>query len=112
MSYKVVILPHFRRQFKLYIRKYKHLKEAVIEVLEQFNKNSHTSLGNNVYKVRVKSDDLRKGKSKAFRLIILLIEKDSFLVPITVYFKGDMENIAKNELKKHLEMILFELHEL
>ncbi|MFC1613304.1 type II toxin-antitoxin system RelE/ParE family toxin [Patescibacteria group bacterium] len=110
MSYKVVILPHFRRQFKLHIRKYRHLKKSVIEALENFNKNSHASLGNNLYKVRIKSDDLRKGKSKSFRLIILLIEKDGFLIPIMIYFKGDRDNIAKKELNEHLELILFELH--
>ena len=37
------------------------------------------------------------------------MELDGFLVPITVYFKGDRENIGKAEINAHLETILKEL---
>ncbi len=77
--------------------------------MDGFNKNKCAHIGNNVYKLRVKRDDILKGKSKSFRLIIFIVEAENFLVPITIYFKGDSENITKKELNDHLEIILLEL---
>ncbi|MFH1192312.1 MAG: type II toxin-antitoxin system RelE/ParE family toxin [bacterium] len=109
MEYKTIILPYFRKQLKHYIKKYRSLKGAVIKELGGFDKKKAAHIGNNVYKMRLKCDDITKGKSKSFRLIILIIEADNFLVPITLYFKGDSENISKKELNDHLEKILLEL---
>jgi len=107
--YRIIILPHFKRQVKPYTKKYHHLKDALIATLEQFHPDQHTALGNGVYKIRLHSKDIPKGKSKSFRLIVLLVEMDKLLVPITLYFKGDQSNISKKELSDHLEIILFEL---
>ena len=107
--YQTIILPHFQRQLKPYTKKYRNLKEAVIKELEQFLKNKHTPLGGNIYKMRIKSKDLPRGKSKSFRLIVLVVELDKYLVPLTVYFKGGQEDITKKEINNHLETILLEL---
>ena len=105
--YHIVILPHFKRQAKPYTKKYRHLKNALIRTLEQFRPDQHAALFNGVYKVRLHSQDIPKGKSKSFRLIVLLVEVDNLLVPITLYFKGDQSNITKKELNDHLEIVLF-----
>lgn len=107
--YQIVILPHFKRQAKPYTKKYRHLKSALITTLEQFRPEQHTPLGNGIYKIRLLSKDIPKGKSKSFRLIVLLIELDNLLVPITLYFKGDQATISKKDLNDHLETIVFEL---
>ena len=107
--YQTIILLHFKRQLKLHTKKYRHLKKAVIKELEQFQKSKHTSLGGNIYKIRIKSKDIPKGKSKSFRLLILVMELEKYLVPITIYFKGDQEEITKKEINNHLETIVLEL---
>jgi len=107
--YQPIILPHFRRQLKQHAKKYRRLKEAVIDTLEHFEKTQHVHIGNNVYKARVRSKDIQKGKSKSFRLIIFLIEKENYIVPLTLYFKGDQEDVSKKEINDHLEIIIFEL---
>jgi len=107
--YQSIILPHFKRQLKRYNKKYRHLKEAVISTLEDFDKRQHTHLGSNVYKVRLHTKDIPRGKSKSFRLLVFVIETEKYLVPICVYFKGDQEDITKKEINDHLEVILFEL---
>jgi len=107
--YQPIILPHFKRQLKRYTKKYRHLKEAVISILENFDKRQHVHIGSNVYKVRLHTKDIPRGKSKSFRLLILVIETEGYLVPICVYFKGDQEDVTKKEISDHLEMILFEL---
>lgn len=107
--YRSIILPHFKKQLKRYTKKYRHLKEAVISVLEDFDKRQHIHIGRNVYKVRLKAKGIAKGKSKAFRMLIFVKETDKYLVPICIYFKGDREDISKKEINDHLEIILFEL---
>lgn len=107
--YRLVILPHFKRQAKPYTKKYRHLKEALLDALERFRPDQQTALGNGVYKVRLHSKDIAKGKSKSFRLIVYVVEVDKLLVPITIYFKGDQSTISKKEINAHMEIILFEL---
>lgn len=109
MGYKTIILPYFRKQLKHYVKKYRSLKETVIGELGSFDKNNAVHVGNNVYKMRLNCSDIPKGKSKSFRLVIFIVETDNFLVPITIYFKGDSENISKKELNDHLEKVLLEL---
>ena len=107
--YQPIILPHFKRQLKRYHKKYRHLKEAVISILEDFDKRQHVHIGSNVYKVRVHTKDIPRGKSKSFRLLVFVIETEKYLVSVCVYFKGDQGDITKKEVNDHLEMILFEL---
>lgn len=107
--YQYIILPHFLRQLKPLTKKYHHLKEAVISCLQSFQKEQQAALGHGLYKVRLKSKDLPKGKSKSFRLIVYVIEVESLLAPVTIYFKGDKQDISKKELNDHLEMALVEL---
>ena len=104
-----IILPHFYKQLKQYAKKYRHLKSSIIETLENFNKKQHTSLGKNVYKIRLKTKDISKGKSKSFRLIVLLIEVKNYIVPMTLYFKGKQASITKKEINRHLKIILEKL---
>lgn len=104
-----IILPHFHRQLKQLVKKYRHLKAAVIDVLENFDKNKQTALGQNVYKIRLRTSDVPKGKNKSFRLIVLVVKSGVYLVPITIYFKGDREDVGQKELNVHLETILLEL---
>ena len=109
--YKIIILPHFKKQLKAYVKKYRFLKKSVIEELQHFDSKQHTHMGNSIYKLRVRTKDIQKGKSKSFRLMILLMEQDNYLVPITIYFKGDVKDISRKELNNHLALILLELQE-
>lgn len=108
-EYRFIILPHFKKHLKRYAKKYRHLKEAVISVLEQFDKRQHIHIGRNVYKIRLKTKDIARGKSKSFRMLIFIAEASRYLVPICIYLKSDRENITKKEINDHLEIILFEL---
>lgn len=107
--YQSVILPHFTRQLQGYARKYRGLADAVADVLDDFHKEQHARLRGNLYKVRLRTKDVARGKSSAFRLIVLIIEVNNYILPVTLYFKGDQAGITKKELSHHLEIILFEL---
>lgn len=107
--YEIIILPYFFRRLKKYAKKYQDLKSELVQVLRGFDKGSHTSLGKNLYKLRLHSKGLAKGKRGSFRLIIMLIEVQKYIIPITVYFKGDTENITKKELMHDLSIVLDQL---
>ncbi|MBI2436380.1 MAG: hypothetical protein HYV41_01380 [Candidatus Magasanikbacteria bacterium] len=105
-----LLLPHFKKQLKKLLKKYPRLRDSLVLTLQEFHKEHAIHLGKNVYKLRVQSKkDLSKRKSGSFRLIVLLLEVEEFLVPVTIYFKGDTVDISKEEITGHLEMILWEL---
>lgn len=107
--YQTLILPHFKKQLKKYIKKHRDLKLSLVELLENFDTRQHAHLGNNVYKARLRIKSVPRGKSKSFRVIILLVSVDDIIVPVALYFKGDQQDISKEELNEHLGAILFEL---
>lgn len=107
--YQAIILPHFHRQIKHYSKKYRSLKDSIIELLENFQKTQHTHLGNSIYKVRLSVKEITRGKSKSFRLITLIVEIKKYIVPIAIYFKGDRQNLTQKEINDHLEIALLEL---
>ena len=107
--YRPIVLPHFRKQLKRHLKKYRDLKQAIFVVLENFDKRQADSLGANIYKIRFTTKSLARGKSKSFRLIVLIMEIEKYLIPITFYFKGDKTDITEKEINQHLENILIEL---
>jgi len=110
--YKTYLLPHFAKQLKPLLKKYRSLKKDLLNLLGNFDKRQHQSLGNNTYKARLKSSDIPRGKSKAFRLIVFIVEKDKLLLPIAIYFKGRKSDVSKKEINYHLAIILQELENL
>ncbi|MBL7045111.1 MAG: hypothetical protein ISR98_00720 [Parcubacteria group bacterium] len=106
--YQYLILPHFKKQLKQLSKKYRSLKDEIILTLENFEKSKEQSLGNNVYKIRVKSKDINRGKNKSFRLFVHIIEVQDYVVPITIYYKGDRKDMNIKEINNHLEAILLE----
>jgi len=107
--YQFWVSSHFAKQLKPLAKKYRHLKEDIIKTLENFDKRQHTPLGNDTYKIRLKSSDIQRGKSKSFRMIIYVASADNILVPFVIYFKGDREDIGMREINYHLTMVLLEL---
>ena len=106
---KFYLSKHFISQLKPLIKKYRHLKDDLGFCLKSFNKETSIPLGNNLYKIRIKNSDIKKGRSKSFRLILFIWHTQKTLVPIVIYFKGDKENISKRELIYHTSIILNEI---
>ncbi|MDP2586851.1 MAG: hypothetical protein Q8P32_03715 [Candidatus Komeilibacteria bacterium] len=107
--YEIYLAVHFLRQLKSLLKKYPGLTDDLIKQLKDFNKDLVTPLGHKLYKLRLKSSDLPRGKSKSFRVIVFLWEFRNTLIPITIYFKGNTENINQKDLEYHLAVILQEI---
>lgn len=107
--YKFWIAPHFKSQLKPYVKKYRSLKNDLTDTLERFRKNQASPLGKNIYKLRLKCSEIKRGKSKSFRLIVFIMEMKKLLIPIAIYFKGDRTDISRKEINYHLAIIISEL---
>ena len=107
--YRSCLAPHFKKQIKSYIKKYPTLIGDIIFALENFDPRQQTALGEDVYKMRLRATDLPKGKSKSFRLIILLLHLERLLVPIALFLKSDRASISKSEIRWHADRIREEM---
>lgn len=107
--YRSFIAPHFKRQLKPYTKKHRSISKDIAELLENFDKRQCVDLGRGLYKARLKSRDIPRGKSKSFRIIIFFIEAEDILAPIVIYCKSDQKNISKKELNDHLQTVIFEI---
>ena len=104
-----ILLPYFLKQAKRLLKKYPDLKEALTTTFKTFDKRQSDNLGRNIYKIRLTSRNVNRGKSKPLRLIALLFEMEDYIIPITIYSKGTQTNITTKETNTHLCMILYEL---
>jgi len=64
-----------------------------------------------VWKIRVSSRDLKRGKSGAFRGIYAWTSGERILYPLFIYFKGEKEDISKTEIEALLKKLFLELEQ-
>lgn len=71
MSYNIVPIDNFKKEAKRLIKKYASLKNELLELNEQLEQNPTfgTSLGNDIYKIRLGIISKGKGKSGGARII-------------------------------------------
>ena len=109
--YHVYISKHFKRQIKGLVKKYPNLKTDIRATLKEFKKEQCISLGAHTYKLRIGLKSAGRGKSAALRIIILLIEVDSIIAPLTLYAKSDRANIPRQEIMYHIALVRQEIQE-
>lgn len=96
---KEVIRSYFEKSAKKFM-------EEVEFQLKDFKKELAIPLGRYMYKLRFAPSSFKRGKSKAYRLIVAFIEVDNVLIPVKIYKKSNYSNITKGELSKILDEIL------
>ena len=106
---QIYLSDHFLRQLKPYLKKFRNLENDLISTLENFRPETVDRFGQKLYKIRLKSQDLPKGKNKSFRIIIFMAEDKMLLTPIALYFKSERHNISEKEMEYHLAMVLSEI---
>ena len=86
MKYKVIPTPEFIKNLKALKKKYKNIKNDVLELANklEINPTMGTELGNNPFKIRIKNSDNNKGKSAGYRLISYLAVVENELPKISV----------------------------
>ncbi len=100
---------HFKKQLKTLKKKYPHVKKDLLGMLADFNPREAIFVGKSIFKIRIPSTDMRKGKSGGFRAYLYLHVRKDFLVPLCMYAKPESESITENELKHHFDSTIKEV---
>ncbi len=89
-------------------KKYRHIRNDLKPALMELEKNPTVGVAipgfsGLVWKIRVSSSDMKRGKSGGFRLIYALKEKEELIVLLLLYAKSDKEDVSISQIKKLLE---------
>ncbi len=107
--FDIVFTNHFKKQLKKLKKKYIHVKDDLILALEDFSEENCINIRKNVYKIRIASRDMHKGKSGGFRCYIYIIRSEDILAPLCIYAKSSKENLSWEELTYHIQMAHYDL---
>ena len=100
---------HFKRQLKKLDKKYKHVVDDFLNVIGSFNPAREISIGRSIYRIRIPSTDMNKGKSGGFRSYVYVYVKKEMLLPLCIYPKSEIEGITESELKYHFDATIREI---
>ncbi len=105
MSYKVEVSDNFKGDAKKLLKKYPSLKSELAHLIDELVENPTlgTPLGNDVYKIRLSIASKGKGKSGGARVISYVKVIATSVILLTIYSKGDKDNITDKELKEILK---------
>lgn len=109
--YRYYIGPAFKKMLKPYLKKHRTLLDDIMVSLRSFDKRLCASLGARLYKMRVTSSVLSRGKSGAFRMIILVLEINEVIAPLVFYSKHDRASISKQEIINHAKLVIVEINQ-
>ncbi len=111
MSYKIVTTHTFDKELKRLAKKHRSIKEDICELGEKLDENP--TLGDEIikhcYKIRMAITSKNKGKSGGARIITYLYINEETVFLLSIYDKGEQEDISNNELKElidSLELVL------
>lgn len=92
---------YFKKQLKRLKKKYPNVKADLLKRFENLNIENEISIGQSIYKIRIASRDMKKGKSGGFRAYMYLYIKKDLFVPLCIYAKSEREAITEDELRYH-----------
>jgi mRNA-degrading endonuclease RelE of RelBE toxin-antitoxin system len=115
MSLKIIPTPTFEKELKKLAKKYPSMKEDYRKLLDFLVENPQPkdySIGNGLYKIRLKIGSLKKGKSGGARVITaVLAEKTEGGIKVylaRIFEKSDKEDLTSKEYQAIRRMYLEE----
>ena len=114
MSYEIHLPQTFQRCIKHLKKKFPHIKDDLSILFQSLQEDPQIGepipgWNRKIWKIRVSSRDLKRGKSGAFRVIYAWTSREQILYPLFVYFKGEKEDITKAEIETLLRKLFLEL---
>jgi mRNA-degrading endonuclease RelE of RelBE toxin-antitoxin system len=112
--FRVDIGGDFSKQFRrlAHKKKFRTLPDQINEVIENFEKGNFTGefdgdeilrveepISYSIYKLRLPNPDTDAGKSNGYRLIYLIVGKDSLVVLVAIYYKKEIGDVSDNYIK-------------
>lgn len=110
--YSVKITDTFARETKKLAKKYRHIKQDCLPLVEQleaghFLGDAVSGFSNKLYKVRMPSSDQKKGKRGGFRVLYYIISDAEEIILLTIYAKSKQNDIQDNDVRKILKQLDF-----
>lgn len=107
MPFKIEATPQFLTEAKKLAKKYHSLKNDIAALATQLaiNPGMGTSLGNNIYKIRMSITSKGKGKSGGARIITCVKIIDGIVFLVSIYDKSEQANINDKEIKERIKKI-------
>jgi mRNA-degrading endonuclease RelE of RelBE toxin-antitoxin system len=101
----------FKRNLRALAKKYRHIREDLQPVIEQLQAgqvlgDQITGSGYTIFKVRIRNQDISKGKRSGYRMIYYL-QTPTEVILITIYSKLEQADISV----KRIQQILKEFQE-
>lgn len=105
-SVKVTLSPDFLRDLKRLRKKYPRVRSDVQDLIDQIQNGATPGdqmqgVGYTVYKARVASTDMKRGKSGGFRVIYYIVIEEQ-VVLLTIYTKTQHEDISSAEIRDRI----------
>ena len=107
MAHKVFVTFFFEKKLKNLRRKYPRIFQDYKELLEELEKNPYVGdrlrgCAGPIFKIRMASMDMGRGKSGGFRIIYWVQKKEKIIYLLTLYPKSERENIEVSEVNEIL----------
>ena len=108
MSFNIYTTDFFDKELKKLSKKYPSIKNDYIALVESLkgDPKKRQPLGNECYKIRMAIKSKGKGKSGGSRVIscVKIVAESVFL--LSIYDKGDKENISDKELDDLIRFVI------
>jgi mRNA-degrading endonuclease RelE of RelBE toxin-antitoxin system len=107
MSYKVISIPHFDKEFKRLAKKHLSIKKDLAALVTELMEDPTlgTMITENCYKIRMAITSKGKGKSGGARIITYVIVPDETIFLLSIYDKSEQATISNKELLDLIESI-------
>ena len=102
MSYSILVSDNFKKEAKKLIKKYASLKNELAILFEELQENPTlgTSLGNDIYKIRIAISSKGKGKRGGARVMTFVKVSDTTVLVFSIYSKGTKDDISDKEIEE------------
>ncbi len=100
MNYKIIPTEYFKQQVRELRKFYPGIRRDLKELSAMLKENPKAGkpLGKKVYKLRLKSSDMGKGKRSGYRVISYVIDELQKIRLLTIYAKPRKANISDKEI--------------
>jgi mRNA-degrading endonuclease RelE of RelBE toxin-antitoxin system len=100
--FDIILTEKFKQQFRRLAKKYPSLPKDFNNLLDKIEQEPTfgTSIGSDCYKIRLAISSKNQGKSGGSRVITHVLFTDDCVRILSIYDKGEKENLKKGELDK------------
>jgi mRNA-degrading endonuclease RelE of RelBE toxin-antitoxin system len=111
MSYSIIPTHRFEKELKRLVKKFPSLKHEFAELIREITENPEIGvfLGNSCFKIRMAIGSKGKGKSGGARVITYVYIETETVYLLTIYEKGEQENLRQSELKEMIESLQLDI---